>query len=1009
MAEQVIRSNLKICSYNSHGLGVGRIEYIKRLVDNCHILLLQEHWLFADQFESFSIKFPGSLLHAVSGMNNDELIDGRRGYGGCAILVDLKWSAKVHPMSMQSNRVCAVRIEFNGTMMLVFNVYMPCDVAVGTYDVEYEAILSEIASMCELHPSDCVIIGGDFNTSFQRGQSCHTIALKRFMEQNFFFCGLHSSLSTVDFTYESKIDGTRSVIDHVLFSEGLYHRLLAYGVMDSGDNMSDHVALFTEVEVDAIFLETNESESEGCRPGCLRWDSASENDIALYRAKLDYVLLSTEVPTDAIECQNHACTMHNESILSFFEAISDACVQASTHLKQRKRRRVLAAGWSEQVQALKDSALLWHRIWKENDSPAAGLLFDIRKTTRRKYHEALKRVKADADRLQATRMAEGLASNTRRDLWTEVKKVRGGQKSRKVQVMDDRRDICTVFGEKYNSLYNSVPYDAEEMDILKYSVDGLVENRCGNLSCYANHKVSPLAIDRAIKKLKPGKSDGSQRLYTNHLKLASRTLHSYLATAFTALLMHGVIPPDFEASTLIPIPKCANKSLSNSENYRAIAMSSVIGKVLDHVLLEAHARALSTSELQFGFKPKHSTVTCNFALNEVVQHYVSHGSNIFCLSLDASKAFDRIQYVQLFRLLIRRGLCPLVLRFLVRLYTRQKVQVRWDNAISLEYNISNGVKQGGVMSPVLFAVYLDELLLELKEVGLGCHMGGCYSGALAYADDVCLLAPSRICLKEMLQVVGKFAARYDVLFNASKSALVIFGHQDSDRVTPLEFMGQRIPSFTQTKHLGLMIGHGAVSENLNRAVTDLFKRTNCLRAQFGHVPWRVRLQLFRSFCLHLYGCETWDLSSPALRSFLIAYRKCVRHLLGLPYRTHRALIAPITSFPQIDDQIMNRISKFVYTISNSSNQLVKFCAMSAISGSGSNISNNISVISSHFNIPRISFSIEIKKCSPPELDNETDTTSYAIKEILDAIDDDNILLGFDSNELKQFLISLCIG
>ena len=73
--------------------------------------------------------------------------------------------------------------------------------------------------------------------------------------------------------------------------------------------------------------------------------------------------------------------------------------------------------------------------------------------------------------------------------------------------MDDRRNICTVFGEKYNSLYNSVPYDAEEMNSLKCSVDGLVENRCGSLSCYASHRVSPLAIDRAIKQLKPGKSE----------------------------------------------------------------------------------------------------------------------------------------------------------------------------------------------------------------------------------------------------------------------------------------------------------------------------------------------------------------------------------------------------------------------------------------------------------------------------------------------------------------------
>lgn len=343
----------------------------------------------------------------------------------------------------------------------------------------------------------------------------------------------------------------------------------------------------------------------------------------------------------------------------------------------------------------------------------------------------------------------------------------------------------------------------------------------------------------------------------------------------------------------------------------------------------------------------------------------------------------------------------------MRMYINQKIRVRWGNATSPEYTISNGVKQGGVMSPVLFTVYLDELLLNLKSVGFGCHVGGSFSGALAYADDVCLLAPSLSCLREMLRTVEAFAGRSKVLFNATKSALVTFGHGYNESETVLEFMGQGIPSVPFTKHLGFIIGKEAEKENINRAIADLFARTNCLRAQFGHVSWRVRLQLFRSFCLHLYGCETWDMSSATIQPFLVAYRKCIRHIVGLPYRTHRALIGPITSSTPIDLQIMNRISKFVNSISNSPNPLVKSCALSVILGSGSKVSNSISKICATNNISRYNLVNRTEKFHCPEIDHVIESTALAAIEMLDAIDDPNILPLFNFDELRHFLAFVC--
>lgn len=128
-------------------------------------------------------------------------------------------------------------------------------------------------------------------------------------------------------------------------------------------------------------------------------------------------------------------------------------------------------------------------------------------------------------------------------------------------------------------------------------------------------------------------------------------------------------------SALVPIPKDKKKSLSDSNNYRSIALGSIAGKLFDKIILMQHVDVLRTDCLQFGFKEKHSTTQCTFVLEEVINYYVQNDSPVYCVLLDASRAFDRVHYVQLFRLLINRGFCPRMCKLLVSMYTSQKLLV----------------------------------------------------------------------------------------------------------------------------------------------------------------------------------------------------------------------------------------------------------------------------------------------------------------------------------------------
>ena len=83
------------------------------------------------------------------------------------------------------------------------------------------------------------------------------------------------------------------------------------------------------------------------------------------------------------------------------------------------------------------------------------------------------------------------------------------------------------------------------------------------------------------------------------------------------------------------------------------------------------------------------------------------------------------------------------------MYTNQSCYVKWGNEHSDSFNVSNGVKQGGVISPLLFSCYIDKLFSQLEHSGLGCHVSTSYAGAFGYADDIALVAPSMLCFKKI--------------------------------------------------------------------------------------------------------------------------------------------------------------------------------------------------------------------------------------------------------------------
>ena len=162
----------------------------------------------------------------------------------------------------------------------------------------------------------------------------------------------------------------------------------------------------------------------------------------------------------------------------------------------------------------------------------------------------------------------------------------------------------------------------------------------------------------------------------------------------------------------------ANSFLSNASKFEIILSTNI--------LLIKCGEYLTTSDNQFGFKSCHSTDLCIYTLKKFIEYNKNRGTTVYVTFLDASKAFDRLNYWLLFDKLIKTNVPFFIIKLLCFWYTHQQMFVRWGNTISAHFTVANDVKQGGVISPILLNIYMDKFSVALNSSGVGEYLGNIF-------------------------------------------------------------------------------------------------------------------------------------------------------------------------------------------------------------------------------------------------------------------------------------------
>ena len=122
------------------------------------------------------------------------------------------------------------------------------------------------------------------------------------------------------------------------------------------------------------------------------------------------------------------------------------------------------------------------------------------------------------------------------------------------------------------------------------------------------------------------------------------------------------------------------------------------------------------------------------------------------------------------------GVCSLRLTmFTIQYMSKLYASVLWNGLLGNIFPILRGVRQSGVLSPLLFSVYVDDLIRELRLSGYGAYVGNLFVGTIFYADDICLMSGSCFGLQKLLDICSDYGLKWDILFNSTKSHLFTVG------------------------------------------------------------------------------------------------------------------------------------------------------------------------------------------------------------------------------------------
>lgn len=879
--------NIELCviSYNMHGFRQGSPAVRDMMLSmQPDVILLQEHWLTPANLSKFQEEFPQYMCFGSSAMRTSVesgVLQGRP-FGGVMILVSKR-------LQSCTELVCAADryvILTVGDLIFV-NIYLPC---VGTADrlLICDDIFADLLSFMCKFPYHKIFIGGDFNVDLDVANQVSDFVNGFLFDNALQRCDKLFSNNVMlpcrIGTYFNDTTGRESVIDYFVTNDK--GAVINFEVLDLHVNFSDHrpiaVRCICTVRQRGVLSDEGHSpDASNMTVKQLRWDHA---DLQLYRSITGVNLQSVLDDIMQLE-QSHSVTL--ASIDDIYCRVLDILRFASDSVVPNCTKNFFKFWWNQELDILKADSIKACQIWKAAGRPRSGAVFDSYRKAKSAYRSELRSQQQNEELLYTNELHDALQNKRGPSFW-KCWNSKFENKKNMINTVDGITDP-KIIADHFVSHFSKACSNNSDAGAtrLKKKYEQMRSSYCGQ-PVNESARFDAELVENVIAKLKRGKAAGLDGITAEHLQYSHVMLFVVLAKLFNLMICISHVPASFGESYTVPLLKISNSAYSKSitvNDFRGISISPVISKVFEHCILDRYAKFFWTSDNQFGFKKQHGCSHAIYTLRCVVDSYLASGSTVNICALDISKAFDKMNHRGLFIKLMDRGLPNKLLALLENWFNIGVTCVKWCNVYSAFFELSCGIRQGGVLSPYLFAVFIDSVAQRVRASGTGCYVKFICVSVILYADDILLIAPSVTALQQLLYVCEAELAWLDMAINVGKSACMRIGVRHSAKCMNIRTVdGREISWCDKIRYLGIYLKSAGVFRcSYDNAKRSFYRAFNAIFGKVGRLASEdVMIQLLRTKCLPVlyYGLEACPVTKTQTKSLDYALHSCFRKIFS---------------------------------------------------------------------------------------------------------------------------------
>jgi hypothetical protein len=458
-----------------------------------------------------------------------------------------------------------------------------------------------------------------------------------------------------------------------------------------------------------------------------------------------------------------------------------------------------------------------------------------------------------------------------------------------------------------------------------------------------DYAISTDEVTSQIHSLKLGKAPGLDRIRSEMLKASLTTMAPLYTILFNSIYNQGKYPLPWNCGYIVNLHK--GGTVSDPNNYRGITVSSALAKVFGMILNKRLDKYLADNRIlcpnQIGFRKQTRTTDHMFIIRTLIDKYVKHGNTpIYACFVDFRKAFDSVWRQALLLKLLKSNIRGRMFDIIQDMYQHDQVCLKIDQDRTDFSPCNTGVKQGDVLSPNLFNLFLNDLPNHISGDTDSPTLGETTINSLLYADDLVILSLSSSGLQTSLDKLHSYCHTWRLEVNIAKTKVIQFCKSGRRCRDTFLIGGQRVECVQEYKYLGILLSASGSStparQNISdRALKAVFKLKACTRD--SNLPPALALKLFdqviKPVCL--YGSEIWGIEDLAAKKYSntngfdstfynlpvesVQLSFC-KYILGVTKRTtNAAAMGELGRFPLGIDVIANIIGFWNHANSASAN------------------------------------------------------------------------------------------